>query len=150
MRFLTTLTILALGANAVAAPLEPYQDLKPAVLAALADAESLAPQFEAGGTIYQCGTAFAYLAPVTQRKKNHVAVEIFASAECSLVAMYHTHPKGDSRFSVDDIRAVCAAKTVSFIKPKGGAVRMFDCRELSIHAQEAALRGEPISHGIEI
>lgn len=150
-RILISLVMTALiTSQADCRALDHYLELEPAVRDALADAEALAPGFEAGGAIYQCGRIFAYTSPVTQYRKRNVDVEVIEVAECPLVAMYHTHPRGISRFSPDDIRTTCARKTVSFIKPEGGAIRVFDCRDLSVHAQEAAIQGAPLSRGVAL
>lgn len=125
-----------------------YATLEEAAKAALSDAEALTGDFEAGGTIYQCGDSFAYFAPVTQHKRDHVDVPIYTLETCTLAGMYHTHPKGDARYSVPDIQTACDADTVSFIKPHGGAVRAFDCHGKSFVAKRIALT-RPIT-GTEI
>lgn len=134
--------LLLASRAASAAQGDSYRTLEAAAIAALADAEALTLDYEAGGTIYQCGPAYAYMAPVTQRLKVGVAVPVYDLESCALVGMYHTHPKGDAMFSRDDIRGICARHTVGFIKPHGSAVRMFDCRDLSPGGIQIALRGE--------
>ncbi len=122
-----------------AEPLHGYATLQDAARAALLDAEALTGAFEAGGAIYQCGGVFAYVAPVTQRHRDRVDIPVGTADGCALAGTYHTHPKGDGRFSVPDIKAACAADTVAFIKPRGGSVRAFDCRGMSYAAEQTAL-----------
>jgi proteasome lid subunit RPN8/RPN11 len=140
------LFIFFAGSGAAAAPMAPYATVEGAANAALADAEALTGDFEAGGAVYQCGTAYAYLAPVTQSKKDRVDVPVAKSAECQLAALYHTHPKGDARFSAEDVRNVCKLHTVGFILPHGGTVISFDCRALARPAILAAV--ERATHGL--
>lgn len=134
---------LLLASNAACATaLAEYTTLERAAVAALADAEALTADFEAGGTIYQCGTVFAYVAPVTQGRKFGVDVEVYSSAQCVLAGMYHTHPRGDAKFSREDVIGICARHTVGFIKPNNGVIRVFDCRNLSPGGVQAATHGE--------
>lgn len=148
MRNAIWLAVLATSAHAGA--LESYSTLETAAKAALIDAERLTADFEAGGAIYQCGAVYAYIAPVTQNKRGRVDIPVFELGECKLAGLYHTHPEGDSRFSANDVRGICKRQTVGFIKPKGGAVRMFDCRDLEAPAIRAALTDAPVSRGKEI
>lgn len=127
-----------LASNARAAALDSYATLEDAAKAALSDAEALTDKFEAGGTIYQCGSLFAYMGPTTDGKRDRLTVTVYGSDKCKLAALYHTHPKGDGRFSATDVRGVCALDTISFIKPRNGAVRMFDCRGMSYAAKQVA------------
>lgn len=136
--------LLALVAsNAKAEALDSYPTLEAAAKAALNDAEALTSEYEAGGTIYQCGTLFAYMGPTTDGKREGLKVTVYGSDKCKLAALYHTHPRGDSRFSATDVRGVCALDTVSFIKPRGGSVRMFDCHGLS-HAAKQVMASRTI------
>lgn len=131
--------LLALVAsNARAAALDSYPTLEDAAKAALSDAEALTSEYEAGGTIYQCGTLFAYMGPTTDGKREGLKVTVYGSDKCKLAALYHTHPKRDARFSVIDINGACALDTVSFIKPHDGKIRMFDCRGKSEAAKRVA------------
>lgn len=144
-----TLAIMALlGVRAQAAPLAPYADLPTAVAAGLEDAAALAPGFEAGGAVYQCSGSFAYTPVVTDGKRDRVSVPTGAAPGCTLAAVFHTHPKGDARFSTDDVRATCKLHTVAYILPRDGAPVSFDCSTLSPAAVKAVIerteRGLPI------
>jgi hypothetical protein len=123
---------------------QAYQTVESAVIDAMADAEALAPGFEAGGSVYQCGAVYAYKAPVTQRRKVGVAVPVYTIDGCTLAAVYHTHPKGDGAFSADDVRAACALHVLSFIGPHDGAIRVMDCRTLSAGGMRAMLADGPV------
>lgn len=148
MRAKLIVTGLALALAAHAEALHGYATLQEAARAALADAEALTPVFEAGGAIYQCGNVYAYIAPVTQHHRDRVDIATGNADGCALAGTYHTHPKGDTRYSDTDIKAACAADTVSFIKPRGGSVRAFDCRGMSYAAKQTALTRD--IHGTEI
>lgn len=109
---------------------------------ALQDAAALTSKVEAGGSIYQCGSGYAYTAPVAG-KKDHVDIEIaqFEDGVCRLVATYHTHPKGDAKFSLRDVANACAQKVPAYILPIGGKVREFDCaRDHRVLARGVELR----------
>lgn len=131
---LTLMTCLSMVAHSQDA--QTFATADEAAVAGLTAAEALSPDFEAGGTIYLCGTRYAVMPPVTSHKRTSVDVTIYASAECKLIALYHTHPKGDARYSVPDIKAACSLHAVSYIKPRNGNVRAFNCMQLS----EAAVR----------
>lgn len=139
MKSLTLL--LALPGLACAGALAPYPTLDAAATAALADAEALTDAYEAGGTIYECHGTFTYVPPVTQNKRTRVDVDTYGAPGCELVAYYHTHPRGDARFSVDDIAGICNAHSIGYLKPRGGPVLMFDCRNLKAGAIQAAMHG---------
>lgn len=141
MKILVTLLAVFAGA-AEAKAMADYPTLGRAVSAALIEAEALTPDFEAGGTLYQCGTVFAYIGPVTQMRRTGVDVEVYTSATCKLAGMYHTHPRGDAKFSGEDVATICRNHTVGFIKPRNGAIRVFDCTKLSPGGIQAAMRGE--------
>lgn len=95
---------------------------------ALVDAVALTTKVEAGGSIYQCGSGYAYTAPVAGRKDHvDIAIARFEDGACRLVATYHTHPRGDARFSSHDMDNACALKVPAYILPIGGAMREFDC-----------------------
>ena len=132
---------LLLGVRAYGQSTEFYQTLDAAADAALSQAEALAPSFEAGGSIYQCEKGYIFPAPETQHSKVRVDVSIYAINGCTLAALYHTHPKGDSKASKHDIQGTCAAKTVSYIRPTGGVTFTFDCRNMSDGAIQAKLLG---------
>jgi hypothetical protein len=144
--FTLAITLLLTGKAALAA--DAYSTVEAAAKDGLAAAEALTDRFEAGLGIYQCGAAYAYLPPTTDGKKDRVSIRIMGSSECRLAAVAHTHPKGDTRFSPADIKAACTLKVPSYIKPRGGSIRVFDCSTLSPAAVKVALT-RPIT-GTEI
>jgi proteasome lid subunit RPN8/RPN11 len=146
IKLLATGVTLALTAHAEA--LHGYATLQDAARAALDDAEALTDAYEAGGAIYQCGAVYAYVAPVTQRHRDRVDIAVGTADGCALAGTYHTHPRGDARYSETDIKAACAADTVSFIKPRGGSVRAFDCHGMSYAARQTALSRPTIGQEI--
>lgn len=127
---------------------DSYQSVDDAARAGLAAAETLTADYEAGSTIYLCGTAYAFMPVTTDGKRDRIAVTVYSSSECVLAGMFHTHPKGDARFSTADVKAACALKVPSYIKPRNGSIRLFDCATLSYTAAKAALT-RPIT-GTEI
>lgn len=147
----TLLQVLVLWAAVVCTSrAADFATLNEAASAALNDAEALTPDFEAGGAIYLCLGRYAYLPPTTDHKRDHVSIATGSTAECQMAAMYHTHPKRDARFSLTDVQSTCEAATVSFIKPRGGKVRMFDCATLSTVAVRILVSGERPVTGKEI
>lgn len=130
------------GAAKGADTVTTYSTADDAAVAGLNLAEAMSDRFEVGSGIYQCGTRFAFMPLATSNKKDAVAITIYASAECRLAAVFHTHPKGDSRYSVADIKSACSLHTVSYIKPRNGNVRAFDCTHLSDAAIRIATTGE--------
>jgi proteasome lid subunit RPN8/RPN11 len=124
--------------------------LPEAVGRATADAEALTQEYEAGGAVYQCGNVLAYSVPETQHKRDRVAIQVATFADtCALVALYHTHPKGDARFSRDDIAMACRNNVPSYILPHGGKLRVFDCRQLPLTVRESAWQNPFLSAGKE-
>lgn len=104
-----------------------FESLTLAAIAALADSEALTPNYEAGAGVYQCGQSYSYTPPVTSNSRIGVNVVTYTVPDCVLVAIVHTHPKGDARFSADDVRAACRSGVPAIIKPRGGIPRVFDC-----------------------
>lgn len=138
-RMYTLAIALLLGVSAHASEGTAYATLDAAVGAAMIEAHTMAPKHEAGGSVYQCGAVYAYKAPVTQHKRTGVDIPVYTLEGCTLAAVYHTHPKGDAMFSVPDIKAACALKTVSYIGPVNGDIRKLDCSALSNGAVYAML-----------
>lgn len=132
---------IAWSGHAHAGP-KPFATVEAAVVAALDDAESTYAGVEAGGAVYQCDDGFLAMAPATDHRVTSVDIAVYTVTGCVLAGLYHTHPKGDSRFSPADIQATCSYKTVSYIKPKDGAIRAFDCRGLSVAAVQVAMSGQ--------
>lgn len=141
--YLLALSLL-LGLSAHASEGKAYPTVEAAVIDAMIEAAALAPSHEAGGSVYQCGAAYAYKAPVTQHRRTGVDVPVYTIEGCTLAAVYHTHPKGDAAFSAADINAASALHTLSFIGPKDGAIRVLDCRALSGGAVHAMLADGPV------
>lgn len=138
--WLVVLILIAHDAKAA----DSYADVTSAAVAGLTAAESLTGDFEAGGAIYQCGERFAFLPPVTNGKKTSLSIPIATVGECVLAGLFHTHPKGDGRFSAVDIATACKLNTLSFIKPKNGVVRVFDCRALT-YVERQVLNTRPVT-----
>lgn len=147
MKTLTALALLAVSIYAHSAPLEPYPTLEAAATAALTDAEALTPDFEAGGSLYACASGFVYDAPATSGKREGVDIVTYSYKGCTFAGTYHTHPRKRLVFSTDDIRSTCLLNVPGFMKPREGAVRMFDCRG-RIYTQILAI-GRPV-YGEEI
>lgn len=129
-------------APAYAAQADTYATLDQAATAALIEAEALTDSYEAGGTIYHCSAGYIYVRPTTDHSKDSLSVSIYTLDGCALAGLYHTHPKGDARYSITDINGACGLHTVSFIKPRGGSVRSFDCTSLSHAAIQVAVSGQ--------
>jgi proteasome lid subunit RPN8/RPN11 len=128
----------------------PGATLDTAMEHAMADAETLTAEYEAGGAIYQCGSVYVYSAPQTQRKHDRVAIDVVSFADtCHVVALYHTHPRGDARFSKADIAASCTLQLPSYIKPHGGALRVFDCSTIPETVRASAWQNPVLSTGKE-
>lgn len=140
---------LLLGVS-VANATDSYGTVTEAAVAGLAAAEALTADFEAGGAIYQCGERFAFLPPVTDGRKTSLNIPILSGLDCKLAGLFHTHPKGDGRFSATDVKSACKLSVLSYIKPKGGLVRVFDCRDLSYAAIKLATDGSRPITGKEI
>lgn len=119
-----------------------YPTLESAATAALADAEALTPDFEAGGSLYACGERYVYDAPATSGKRDRVDIATYSYVGCVFAGTYHTHPARRLVFSRDDVASICASGAPGFMKPRGEGVRVFDCRGL-VYAQLASV-GRPI------
>lgn len=131
--------LLGLSVSCQGAPLVAYVTLESAALDGLAEAQAIAPDHEAGGAIYQCGKVFAYTPVVTQKHKDRVFIPTGEVPECFLIALFHTHPKGDARLSAIDVRTTCDLKVRAFVQPKEGSMISFDCRTLSAPQIAAAV-----------
>lgn len=126
-------------------------ELTTALERATADAEALTSTYEAGGAVYACNGTYVYSAPQTQNKRDAVAIEVATFTDtCTLAALYHTHPKGDARFSRADIDTACRNAVPSYILPHGGRLRVFDCMQLHEQARATAWEHPVLSRGKEI
>ena len=142
----TTAIALLLGLGNAYAGNETYSTVDAAATAALNQAEGMTDKYEAGVAIYQCGRSYSFLPPVTDNNKVRVSIPVFDVDGCAVVALVHTHPKGDARFSPTDIASVCKLKTVGYIKPRGGDIRRFDCATLTaVEVKIITARQQPIS-----
>ena len=115
---------------------------------AMAAAEALTIN-EAGGGIYQCGTEYAYSVPITQEKPTHVDIMVgeWPDGACKLVAFYHTHPEGEDYFSKEDIKAACHYMVPSYIRPRNGEMRVFDCRTVPEPLRVKAWQNPKLARG---
>jgi proteasome lid subunit RPN8/RPN11 len=145
-----TLYVLALAlllgiATASASEAQAFQTVEAAATAGMADATALAPRYEAGGSIYQCGDSYTYKPPVTQSRKYGVDVAVYRIPGCVLAGVYHTHPQGDASFSTADIGAACQLQTRLYIGPHGGRIRVLDCRTLGAKTARALRESRSLS-----
>jgi hypothetical protein len=129
---------LIYACNAGAAP-GGYATAEDAVRAGLETAEALTADFEAGGTIMECDGRFLVMPVTTDGKRTSLAVLVYTIPGCTLAGLFHTHPKRDKLFSAADIAGACALKTRSYMKPRDGTIRVFDCSGMSEAAQRVAL-----------
>lgn len=125
------------------------------VFSALSLGAQTYPAVEAAGAVYQCEGQEAFTtAPVPgEVDAAKVAIKLKLNG-CPLVATYHTHPAGTPVFSRQDIAMACQLQVPFYILPKGGEMRVFDCRGMPKYVQREAherpmvARGKVVALGI--
>ena len=107
-----------------------FDTLGDAARAALDVAMQLSTRVEFGGIIVECGGHYAISNPVSAARAAHVEFDAVVPRDCTLAALYHTHPGESanvSRFSSADVFAARALNVRSFIGiVADSSVRMFD------------------------
>jgi hypothetical protein len=129
-----------------------FESLTLAALAALADSEALTPSYEAGTGIYACGQTYRYTPPITSNSRTGVDIVTYRMPGCVLVALVHTHPTGDARFSEADVRGACKLGVPVIMKPRGGIPRVCDCAGIPASALQDTSRHafRTLAHGKEL
>lgn len=106
------------------------------------------PTVEAAGAVYQCEAHEAFTTAPVPGVVDGATVSIRLRVNgCPLVATYHTHPAGTPVFSRQDIAMACQLKVPFYILPKGGEMRVFDCRGMPKYVQRTAHEEPRIARG---
>lgn len=89
-----------------------------AAIAGLREAMPRSRRYEYGGAVLERDGRFYFTAPVTNRRRAHIAFSVVVPARHRIAAIFHTHPDHDTegeKFSTNDVSQAKELNVVSYL-----------------------------------